>query len=175
MEKQKSFVAASLLCSEKQSPKDAKVYLYNGCLKESYKNLSQALEILQKKQLKSFKNVEIEAEIIKEHSQLLEKQFPICPDTSRSSQVESTKRSLSPLIGPSIEANELVGSSLLATLQYCCRFNWGASENLLASPIGFKKTFALTEKQFIWNAAIGRILANSDPLPILLVKVNIPF
>ena len=140
-----------------QRPKDAVVYLYNGCLKESDKNLSQALEILKKKQLKSFKNVEIEAEIIKEHSQLLEKQFPICPDTSRSSQVESTKRSLSPLIGPSIEANELVGSSLLATLQYCCRFNWGASENLLASPIGFKKTFALTEKQFIWNAALGRI------------------
>ena len=173
LEKQKSFVAASLLCTEMQRPKDALVHLYKGCLKENAKNLLQALDIIQKKQQKSLKNAELEAEIIKEHSQLLEKQYAICPNTSRSPQAEPTKRS--PLIGPTIEAAELVGSSLIATFQYCCRYNWGAPENLLASPAGLKKTFQLTEKQFVWNAAIGRILANSDPLPILIVKVSLFF
>lgn len=171
LEKQKSHVVASLLCTEMQRPKDALVHLYKGCLKENDKSLLQALDILQKKQLKNLKGAELEAEIIKEQTQLLEKQHAICPDTSRSPKVEPAKRS--PLIGPTVEATELVGSSLIATFQYCCRYNWGAPENLLASPAGLKKTFQLTEKQFVWNAAIGRMLANNDPLPILIVKVSL--
>lgn len=170
LEKQKSFISASLLCTEMQRPKDALVYLYKGCLQENDKNLLQALVILQKKHQKSLKKAELEAEILQENAQLLEKQYAICPDTSRSPQAEPAKHS--PFIGPAIEATELVGSSLIATFQYCCRYNWGAPENLLASPVSLKNTFQLTEKQIIWNAAIGRMLANSDPLPILIVKVS---
>jgi hypothetical protein len=120
--------------------------------------------------LKNLKQIEVESEIVKEHIQLLERQYPIA--VSRSHQSEKQKDKTSPFVGKPVSADNLVGSSLLSTLQYCCRYNWDAPENLLASPMGLKKTFRLTERQYIWNAFIGRLLMNEDPIKILLVKVK---
>ena len=171
LEKQKLFKDAAALCNEMNRPKEAAVHLYNQCLRENgNKNLLSALENLRKTELKNMSGVDIEIDIVKEHVQLLERQLPIAMDSSHRSQgVE--KVSVSPFIGPPIHSDGLVGSSLLATLQYCCRHHWGTAENLLASPAGFRKMFLLTDRQFVWNAVIGRLLSNSDPLPILLVKV----
>jgi hypothetical protein len=118
---------------------------------------------------------EVEFEVIKEHIQLLERQCPIAGSRSRPQQPEKENDRTSPFVGKSVSVDNLVGSSLLSTLQYCCRYNWDAPENLLASPMGLKKAFRLTERQFVWNAFIGRILMNEDPIQILLVKVKMAF
>lgn len=175
LEKQKSLKVAAALCSEIQRPKEAAVHLYHSCLKDNAKDLLPALQHLQKNDFKSLPGIEMENEILKEHILLLERQVPIAADSSKHSRSspESVKASPSPLISPPIHADSLVGSSLLATLQFCCQHHWGVGENLLSSPAGLKKTFLLSDRQFVWNALIGRLLSNSDPLPILLSKVKL--
>lgn len=172
LEKQKAFKEAAALCVELQQPKEAAMHLYNSCFRGGEKNLLCALEQINKNEFKQLKTVEIETEMLNEHIQLLERQCPIALNKSRLQHLEIENPKTSPFIGKPVNANNLVGASLLSTLQYCCRFNWDTPENLLASPIGLKKTFNLTEREFIWNAFIGRILSGNDPLPILLVKVN---
>ncbi|KZS11101.1 Spermatogenesis-defective protein 39 [Daphnia magna] len=170
LEKQKCFKEAAILCGELQQTKEAVVHLYNSCFREGEQTILSSLEQIYKNELKNFKQIEVESEIIEEHILLLERQGPIAVTRARLPQSEIDDTRTSPFIGKAVTAQNLVGSSLLSTLQYCCRHNWDAPENLLASPIGLKKTFKLTERQFLWNAFIGRILMNQDPLPILLVK-----
>jgi hypothetical protein len=172
LEKQKSFKEAAMLCAELQNNKEAAVHLYNSCLREEEKNLQLSLEHINKNELKNLKQIEVELEIVKEHIQLLERQYPIAVSRSRPQQPERENDRTSPFVGKPVSADSLVGSSLLSTLQYCCRYNWDAPENLLASPVGLKKAFRLTERQYIWNALIGKILMNEDPIKILLVKVK---
>lgn len=172
LEKQKAFKDAALLCAELQQPKEAAIHLYNSCFRrEGEQNVHLILEQLEKNEFKNLKNIEVESEILKEHIQLLERQYPIALNKSRIQQTETEDSGKSPFIGKPVTTDNLIGSSLLSTLQYCCRYNWDTPENLLASPTGLKKIFRLTEKQFIWNAFIGRILSGNDPLPILVVKV----
>lgn len=171
LEKQKCFKEAAILCGELQLTKEAVVHLYNSCLREGEQNLHSSLEQLYKTEFKNFKQIEVESEILEEHILLLGRQNPIAVSRARLPQAEIDETRTSPLIGQAVTAQNLVGSSLLSTLRFCCRYNWDAPENLLASPVGLKKTFKLTEKQFIWNAFIGRTLMNENPLPILLVKV----
>lgn len=175
LEKQKCFKEAAMLCTELQNSKEAAIHLYNSCLREGEQNLQLLLEQINKNELKNLKQIEVEFEVIKEHIQLLERQCPIAGSRSRPQQPEKENDRTSPFVGKSVSVDNLVGSSLLSTLQYCCRYNWDAPENLLASPMGLKKTFRLTERQFVWNAFIGRILMNEDPIQILLVKVKMAF
>lgn len=172
LEKQKAYKEAAWLCSELQQPKEAVIHLYNSCLLEEEKNLLPALEQTKNK-LKQLKNVEIEADVLREHVQLLERQYPIALTKTRAQDPQNETFKITPLIGKPVGSSDLIGSSLLSTLQYCCRFSWDAPENLLASPMGIKKIFNLTERQFVWNAFIGRLLSGNDPLPILLTKVNL--
>lgn len=172
LEKQKSFKEAAMLCADLQNSKEAAVHLYNSCFRGGDQNLQQSLEHINKNELKNLKQIEVESEIVKEHIQLLERQYPIAVSRSQPHQSEKQKDKTSPFVGKPVSADNLVGSSLLSTLQYCCRYNWDAPENLLASPVGLKKTFRLTERQYIWNAFIGRLLMNEDPIKILLVKVK---
>ena len=172
LEKQKTFKVAAALCVEMQRPKEAAVNLYLSCLRDGGRNPLPALQHLQKTDFKTLSGIDLEEEILKEHILLLERQIPIAADRKPSAP-ESNKSS--PFVGPPVHADGLVGSSLLATLQYCCRYHWGVAENLLSSPAGLKKTFALTDKQFIWNALIGKLLSNGDPIPILVVKVTESF
>ena len=172
LEKQKAFKEASLLCAELQQNKEAAIHLYNSCFREGEQNLQQNLEQLSKNEFKNLKNIEVESEILKEHIQLLERQYPIALNKFHSQPTEIENSIKSSCVGKPVTADNLIGSSLLSTLQYLCRFNWDTPENLLASPIGLKKTFKLTERQFIWNAFIGRVISGNDPLPILVVKVE---
>lgn len=171
LEKQKAFHVAATLSAEMHQPKEAAIFLYNSCFRVGDQNLQNALEQLNKNELKRLKNVEVESETVKEHIQLLERQYPIALNKPRIQHPETENTKTSSLIGKPVTTGTLVGSSLLATLEYCCRYNWDAPENLLASPTGLKKAFNLSEKEFIWNAFTGRILSGNDPVPILLMKV----
>lgn len=171
LEKQKAFKEAAMLCNQLQQPKEAVIHLFNSCFVDEEKNLLMSLERTVN-ELKQHKNIEIETDALREYVQLLERQHPIALSKSRSQDTEIENVKFSSLIGKPVSSGTLVGSPLLSTLQYCCRFSWDAPENLLASPIGLKKNFNLTERQYVWNAFIGRLLSGNDPLPILLTKVR---
>ena len=177
LEKQKAFKEAAMLCVELQQPKEAVSYLYNNCLRENDQNMLSALEMLDKVEFKTIRNIEFETEMLKEHIQLLQRQLAIVSSSSktRAQQPELSSTRTSPLIGKPVNLNSLVGSSLLSTLQCCCRFNWDSPENLVVSPIGLRNTFKLTDKQFLWNAVVGKIISGNDPLPLLVAKVYIVF
>ena len=168
--KQQRFKEAAELCVEMKQNRDAAVHYYSACFKERDQKLLIELESLKKNEFRQLTNIDFEADILNQHIQLLQRQLPIAADDARMKRPE--KKSISsPLIGPYIDHQLLVSSSLLATLQYCCQYHWNTPENLLASPMSLKKTYNLTERQFVWTAFIGLALAGADPLPVLVAKV----
>lgn len=169
--KQRRHKDAASLCIEMQQPREAAIHLYTGCLAEKDQKLLSMLDCLRKNDFKNLANIETESEILNQHIQLLERQLPIAVDDSRLPGTAEEIPSPSPLIGHLVCRNTLIGSSLLATVQYCCQFHWNASENLLASPDLMKKTFHVTDRQFVWCAFVARALTGNDPLTVLLIKV----
>ena len=172
LEKQNCYKEAAVLCSQMKRSRQAAVHLYAITLKEKKKDLSVMLQQLLKNELNALTGIEMEAEIVNEHIQLLERQKPIAG--LKRNEIESGKLNLSrsPLVGSPVQQDQLLGSSLLETLQYCCRFHWNTPENLLVSPAAMKSTFAVTDRQFAWNACLGKLLAGGDPLPVLVTKVS---
>jgi len=170
LEKQNCYKEAAVLCSQMKRSRQAAVHLYANTLKEKKKDLSVMLQQLLKNELNALTGIEMEAEIVNEHIQLLERQKPIAG--LKRNEIESGKLNLSrsPLVGSPVQQDQLLGSSLLETLQYCCRFHWNTPENLLVSPAAMKSTFAITDRQFAWNACLGKLLAGGDPLPVLVTK-----
>lgn len=170
LEKQNCYKEAASLCSQMKKTQEAAVHLYNNVLREKKKDLLGSLQQLYKHEFQVLSSIETETEILKEHIQLLERQIPIA--SHQVPPMELVSDQISPLVGTPVLKESLVGSSLLATLEYCCRYHWKSPENLLASPLGLKNTFPITDRQFAWNACLGQLLAGKDPLPILLVKVS---
>jgi len=168
LEKQNCYKEAATLCSQMKRNREAAVHLYNKVLREKKKDLLPSLQHLCKYEFQILSGVETETEILKEHIQLLERQAPIASHQVPAKELVSDKTS--PLIGPPIRQDSLLGSSLLATLQYCCRYHLKSPENLLVSPVGLKSTFPITDRQFAWNACVGQLLSGKDPSPSLLAK-----
>ncbi|OWA54927.1 Spermatogenesis-defective protein 39-like protein [Hypsibius exemplaris] len=46
----------------------------------------------------------------------------------------------------------ILGLSLVQTLFYCCLYHFDKPETSFCSPLFLRKTFAITEKQFLWTA-----------------------
>ena len=134
LEKQKAFKEASMLCVELQQPEEAAIYLYNNCLRESERNIQSALEMLEV-EFKKLLNIDFMTEMLKEHNQLLKIQLAIASN-SKNIRAQPGRTKTSPLIGEPVALVSLIGSSLLSTLQYCCRFNWDTPENLTYSRTG---------------------------------------
>ena len=173
LEKQNCYEEAATLCTDMQQPREAALHLYNNTLRGNKKTLLPMLEKLHKCEFRNLARVEMETEILNEHIHLLRRQIPIASEHSIPHTEELEKTKLSPFVGPPVLHDALVGSSLLATLQYCCRFHWSASENLITSPVALKKSFPLTDRQFTWNAYLGKLLSGNDPIPVLLAKVSL--
>jgi len=168
LEKQDCYKEAASLCSQMKKTREAAVHLYNKALREKKKDLLPSLQQLFKYEFQGLPGIETETEILKEHIRLLERQVPIVSHQILAKELASNKTS--PLIGPPVRQESLVGSSLLATLEYCCQYHWKSPENLLVSPVGLKNTFPITERQFAWNACLGHLLLGRDPSQGLLVK-----
>ena len=153
-------------------PQDAAVHFYMSSLKESGPKLLTLLEKLKKNQFNQLTDINEEGFILNQHIQLLQRQLPIATDDSRIKRDTVTKNISSPLVSPAVDQDSLVSAPLLATLQYCARYHWNAPENLLASPVGLRKIFSLTDRQFVWNAFVGLALAAVNPMTVLIVKVS---
>jgi len=151
-------------------PQDAAVHFYMSSLKESGPKLLTLLEKLKKNQFNQLTDINEEGFILNQHIQLLQRQLPIATDDSRIKRDTVTKNISSPLVSPAVDQDSLVSAPLLATLQYCARYHWNAPENLLASPVGLRKIFSLTDRQFVWNAFVGLALAAVNPMTVLIVK-----
>lgn len=172
LEKQKSYEEAANLCLEIGQPKFAFVILYSKSMKTEPQHQILALEKLLKNDLINIKGIDQEKELLKEQMLLLERQNVIASDASTIKKYEHKEFGQLHQIGQPAHPNSLIGSSLLATLQYCSRFYWASPENLITSPHGLRRAFSINERQFVWNAFIGRLLSGGDPISIVLVKVS---
>ena len=63
-------------------------------------------------------------------------------------------------------ATNLVDRSVLVTLFYCCMYHWESNFSNKNSPMSIKKTFNLSDKQFLWTALQGRARVKHWPLPV---------
>lgn len=91
--------------------------------------------------------LEHNSNVLKEQLSLLETQQPI---EEYDAQLEREGKTQIFKDYPRIRS--LVGTSTLTTLYYCCFYHYGLPENNLASPMALKKTFNLSDKQFLWVA-----------------------
>ncbi|XP_037083712.1 spermatogenesis-defective protein 39 homolog [Pollicipes pollicipes] len=101
------------------------------------------------KRLRSLKNclqthfssdpdLEMHANLIKQQIDLLERQRPV--DAADAA----------------VPGVQLVGSSVLTTLHYCCVHHYGEPVNHLASPLAIKERHQLTDKQYAWTVLKAR-------------------
>ena len=108
--------------------------------------------------------------LIKEHITLLEHQLPIESDDRRRcdevlrivQQPQQQLQQQSNNVESNIEDNQLfvihqprpclIGLSLMETLHYCHLYHHNLPDNNFASPFHLKKTFQISDRQFLWIA-----------------------
>lgn len=88
---------------------------------------------------------------------LLEQQLPIEEDDKRLEILPTSEHNAKFLEVP---RKCLLNLPLITTLCYCCLYHYDLPENCLASPIGIKKTYHLTDKQFTMTALVALSIRN---------------
>lgn len=88
---------------------------------------------------------------------LLEQQLPIEEDDRRLESLPTSEQNAKFL---EIPRKCLLSLPLITTLCYCCLYHYDLPENCLASPIGIKKTYHLTDKQFTMTALVALSIRN---------------
>lgn len=87
--------------------------------------------------------------LIEDEATLLERQLPIEEDDRRMESQPTCEYNAKFL---EIPRKPLLELPVITTLFYCCLYHWDLPENYLSSPASIRKTFNLSEKQFVWTA-----------------------
>jgi hypothetical protein len=87
--------------------------------------------------------------LIEDEATLLERQLPIEEEDRR---IESQPTSEMNAKFLEIPRKPLVDLPVITTLFYCCLYHWDLPENYLSSPASIRKTFDLSERQYVSTA-----------------------
>ena len=121
--------------------------------------------------------------LIEDEATLLERQLPI-EDEDRRIESQPTSEYNAKFL--EIPRKPLVHLPVITTLFYCCLYHWDLPENYLPSPASIRKTFDLTERQFVstalaalsmrkrWDLVDG-LFQGKTWLGIRKVRVCLPF
>ena len=70
-----------------------------------------------------------------------------------------------PMIAEHPRVSSLIDRPMLTTLYYLSMYHWDASHTAKSSPMALKKTYDLSDKQFLWTVLRGRARVKHWPLP----------
>ena len=109
--------------------------------------------------------------LVEEEAALLERQLPIEEEDRRAECLPTSEVNAKFLQVP---RRPLPGLPLLTTLFYCCLYHWDLPENCLASPASVRKSFDLTDRQFLATALTALSLRKRWSLVDALFQVSLP-